>query len=261
MYRSRSPLLTAALVVASALTLASPATARPTAVASASYGRAVVTLEEDRLGSDDYRLTYQADADAPEKVVDVDLPTDMVARDQRVGLGLDATGLLTAVVQSPRGLFWLHVTRPAEGLRKLAHTSDSDAPAIYKGRVAYVCKGGTAICKASLRTKSRRVLLRESSGQWRFNDVRIGKNDALAVAGERDGALGASRIQVARRGTKPKTIADANLDGLESVHLADLSPASDHLNVIRRSYAADGDPQGTEDTLEVFTFPAGKPLT
>lgn len=263
MYRSRTSTLLTALAIggaSGALTTTAPAVAAtPSVVASAHYGGATVDLEERGLGSDRYRLTYTPRAGEPTKVLGVRLPARMSVRDQRVALGLDATGLLTAVVQGPRGLYWAHVTRDS-GLHRIPRTEEAEGFGLFKGRVAYVCDGGMAICKASLRTRARRVLLRApSSAQWIYTDVRIGDRDALAVTGERDGALGASRVQVVRPGSrKARTIAEANLDGNEAVLLRDVSPAADHVNVIQRRYAPDGDPQLTKDTLAVFTFPGGR---
>lgn len=260
MHRSRSSTLAAvtALAGVAAMTPAA-AQAAQTPVASASYGRAAIVLQKDPSRAGRFQLAYAANADqAP--AVPIDLPRGITARTAAVGLGLDATGLLTAVIRAPKGIHWVHVTRPADGVRRLAKTSGAASPAIFKGRVAYVCEDGTAVCQASLRTTSRKVVHREPAGSsWRIQDVRIGKGDALAIAAERDGALGASRIQVKRAGGKPKTIAEANLDGGDEVLLADVSPAGDHLNVIERSYVENGEPLAApKDTIAVFTFPAGK---
>lgn len=263
MHRSVSSALVAATALAgvAAMTPAA-ASAAPGPLASASYGRAQVVLQNDPSGTGRVQLAYAADADQPAAVVDAELPAGITTRSAAVGLGLDATGLLTAVIQTPKGIHWVHVTRPADGVRRIAKTSGAESPAIFKGRVAYVCQDGMAVCQASLRTPSRKVVHRETKGSsWRIQDVRIGKDDALAIAAERDGALGASRIQVKRAGAKakPKTIAEANLDGAEAVLLADVSPAGDHLNVLRRDYAPDGDPSvDPKDTVAVFTFPGGK---
>ncbi len=239
---------------------AAPASAVPDEpLATASYGRAQVAIKQDPQVGDGFWLTYTADADAPEEVLAVDLPKGMNPHQQAVGLGLDATGLLTAVLQGPRGIYWTHVTRP-DGLHRLARTAEGQYPSIYRGRVAYVCDGGSAVCKASLRTKARSVLHREpDSSWWRLYGVRIGPGDALALEGQRDGALGASRIQIKRHGKKPKTVADANLDSNEAVVLGDVSPAGDHLTVLRRTYPADWDPRVEPSfVVSVFTFPGAK---
>ena len=262
MHRSLSSALVAVTALAGVAAM-SPAAASAASgpVASASYGRAEVVLQQDSSRAGRLQLAYAATPDAAPVVVDAELPAGIKARGAAVGLGLDATGLLTAVIESPKGIHWVHVTRPADGVRRLARTAGGASPAIFKGRVAYVCEDGVAICQASLRTASRKVVHREPKGsQWRIADVRIGKGDALAIAAERDGALGASRVQVKHSGGTPKTIAEANLDGGREVLLADVSPAGDHLNVIKRSFIEDGEPVADpKDTIAVFTFPGGKP--
>lgn len=259
MHRSHSPLLTAALVVTSALAPMS-AFAAPRPAASASYGQAEVVLQKDPARAGRLQLAYRADADAPLTAVDVRLPAGIKARGAAVGLGLDATGLLTAVVKTPRGLVWAHVTRPADGVHRLARTAGAESPAIFKGRVAYVCHGGKAICKASLRTRARSVVYRERRGSsWQLQDVRIGAGDALAIGAERDGALGASRVQLLRAGGKPKTVAEANFDELQSVFVRDVSPAGDHVNVVERTYSLDSETaEEVIDRLLVFTLPGGE---
>ncbi len=257
-----SKLASLALLAAAAFGAAAvPASAVPDEpLATANYGRAQVSITRGPQGGDGVRLTYSADADAPEQVLAVQLPKSMNPQQQSVGLGLDARGLLTAVLQGPRGIYWTHVTR-ADRLHRVKGTAAGEHPAIYRGRVAYVCEGGQAICKASLQTGARRVLHREpGASPWRLYGVRIGPRDALALEAERDGALGASRIQIKQPGKKnPKTIADANLDAGEAVHLRDVSPAGDHLTVLRRSYAPDGDPRvEPTDLVSVFTFPGAK---
>lgn len=239
---------------------AAPASAAPgEPLATAAYGRAQVAIKPDPQRGNGVWLTYTADADAPEQVLPVELPKGASPHQQSVGLGLDATGLLTAVLHGPRGIYWTHVTRPGR-LHRLAKTADGQYPAIYRGRVAYVCDGGAAICKASLRTKARSVLHREpGASPWRLYGVRIGPRDALALEAQRDGALGASRIQIKRPGKKPATVADANLDSNEAVVLRDVSPAGDHLTILRRTYAPDGDPRAAPaDLVSIFTFPGAK---
>lgn len=260
MHRSStlSTLLAAVAACASLGLPASPAAAATTPLATATYGKAEVAVVKDPARPGHRQLTYASGGDGPPVVVDVALPAKL----ERIGLGLDATGLLTAVVQTPSGISWSHVTDPSE-FKRVPNTKGAVGAALYRGRVAYLCQGGYAVCRASLRTKTKRVLHRETkTSPWRLDDVRIGGGDAIAISSVRDGALGASRIQVKRSGGRPRVVAEGNLDGGEEVLLGAVSPDGQHLSILRRSYFAGGEPlEEPVDTLAFFTFPGGKPAS
>ncbi len=223
-------------------------------LASASYGQAAVSIRENPASAGEYQLMYAPGQEKPAAVVDVQLPGDVATGAGSIGLGLDGKGLLTAVVQTPRGLAWTHVTKPTK-IKRLANTAGAESPAIYRGQVAYVCRNDRAICGASLRTKARRTLYREPKGsQWVIDGVLIGPRRAIAVASVRDGALSASRVQIQRRGHRAKTVAEANLDGGKELILRDISPDGQFLAIATHDYFEAGD-----DVLSLYGFPSGVP--
>ena len=165
------------------------------AIASAIYGKAEIWLQHKPSDHKQRELVFKASRDAAPRVLNVTVPqrnTHFVSRwAENLGLGLDATGKLTVVVQSNRGLYFTHVTGTPQLHHVSGTTKDDTFPSIFRGRLAYgrqIGENQSTVRLGSLTSARARTVWPNTDGEWAAQDTAIGTGDTVALVTVRDGA-------------------------------------------------------------------------
>ncbi len=250
--------LAGVLVAAAAPALADAAP--PDATATASYGESEVWLQPKADDGRQRELVFQESREASPRVLDVRVPRRnrgfVAPWAENLALGLDASGTLTVVMQSNRGLYWTHVEgRPR--LRRVPGTTTRDTfPSLFRGRLAYGRSVGDERSTVRVGTltsaRARTVWSNRSDGDWVAQDIAIGAGGAVAFVSVRDGAgNGAYQVRLVRPGRSVKRLLLLQLGHTHEGFLAirGVSPGGRRLTITRQL-----DESGT--TIK-FSLPAG----
>jgi hypothetical protein len=250
--------------VAVLLAAAAQASAAPgDAIASAGYGKAEIWLQRKPSDHTQRELVFKASSDAAPRVLSVTVPqrnTHFVsAWAENLGLGLDASGTLTVVLQSKRGLYFTHVI----GTPHLHHvpgtTKDDTFPSIFRGRLAYGRQIGetrSVVRLGSLTGARVRTVWHNTDGEWAAQDTAIGAGNTIALVTVRDGAgNGGYQAQIVRPGGTAKRLLNLGLGDTHDGGLAitGVSPSGRRLTINRQFDGASTD--------IAFALPSGRKIS
>jgi hypothetical protein len=214
------------------------------AIASAIYGKTEIWLQHKPSDQKQRELVFKASRDAAPRVLNVTVPqrnTHFVSRwAENLGLGLDATGKLTVVVQSNRGLYFTHVTGTPQLHHVSGTTKDDTFPSIFRGRLAYgrqIGENQSTVRLGSLTSARARTVWRNTDGEWAAQDTAIGTGDTVALVTVRDGAgNGGYQARIVHSDGRTKRLLNLGLDDTHDGGLAitSVSPSGRRLTINRQ---------------------------
>lgn len=182
------------------------------ALASAVYGNATLWLQRKPDDRKQAELVFRETSSSEPRVIPVTLPklAQPLSFGQNVALGLDARGVLTAVVEGARGLYQTRVTGTPR-LRQVPGTTRGDGePGLFRGKLSYARYAGeetTIVRLVSLASGRGRTVWSIRAPATGPLETAVGAGRAVVIVTHTEGAAeGTYRAVLARPGRRPQRL-------------------------------------------------------